>query len=235
MGRYHHGARPLDTYRPRRPRRVRARANPHPHRRGPRAPRRTARASAASQSSPHTRKRRPFAGATRASQSARSRAPTMSVRVRFRGSPARLFAVRATFGRMSETRPNSAATVRTFTISTPVQACRLRRDDLRQLYRIIQERQNDHRQTVLAHLSQLPTESADEFETRRTRVANAFVTTVNITLARSKEVITDSSEHFVTSENLPDNIVTVFFSTIAGPSANWYSRTAAATPRDTTS
>jgi hypothetical protein len=99
-----------------------------------------------------------------------------------------------------------------------VQACRLRRDDLRQLYRIIQERQNDHRQTVLAQLAQQPTETAEQFETRRTRVANAFVITANITLA-SKEVITDSSEHFVTSENLPDNIVTVFFSTIAGPSA----------------
>jgi len=71
---------------------------------------------------------------------------------------------------------------------------------------------------VLGQLTQLPTESAEQFETRRTRVANAFVTTVNITLA-SSEIITDSSEHFVTSENVPDNIVTVFFTTIAGPSA----------------
>jgi len=118
---------------------------------------------------------------------------------------------------MSET-TNPAATLRTFTISTPVRACRLRRDDLRQLYRIIQERQTDHRQMVLGQLAQLPTESAEQFETRRSRVANAFVTTVNITLA-SGEIITDSSEHFVNSENLPDNIVTVFFTTIAGPGA----------------
>jgi hypothetical protein len=50
---------------------------------------------AASRNSPRTRKKRRFAGATRASQSARSRAPTMSARVRFRGSPPR-FCVRAT-------------------------------------------------------------------------------------------------------------------------------------------
>jgi hypothetical protein len=118
----------------------------------------------------------------------------------------------------SESRSNGPATVRTFTVSKPVRACRLRRHDLRHLYRIIQERQNEHRQTVLSQLSQLPRESAEQFEIRRARVADAFVTTVNITLA-SKEVITESSEHFVVSENLPDNIVTVFFTTIAGPSA----------------
>jgi DNA invertase Pin-like site-specific DNA recombinase len=49
-----------------------------------RAKARTASASAASRSSPRTRKKRPSAGATRASQCARSRAPTMSVPVRFR-------------------------------------------------------------------------------------------------------------------------------------------------------
>jgi hypothetical protein len=117
---------------------------------------------------------------------------------------------------MSETGSNPTATVRTFTVSMPVRACRLRRDDLRNLYRIIQERQSEHRQTVLTQLVQLPTESAEQFEARRAKVANAFVTTVNITLA-NKEVITDSSEHFLASENLPDNIVTVYFTTIAGP------------------
>jgi hypothetical protein len=82
----------------------------------------------------------------------------------------------------------------------------------------MQERQIEHREIFLNQLARLPTESPEQFETRRARVANAFVTTVNITLA-NKEIMTDSSEHFVATENLPDNIVTVFFTTIAGPSA----------------
>jgi hypothetical protein len=70
---------------------------------------------------------------------------------------------------MSETGSNPTATVRTFTVSMPVRACRLRRDDLRNLYRIIQERQSEHRQTVLTQLVQLPTESAEQFEARRAK------------------------------------------------------------------
>jgi hypothetical protein len=123
----------------------------------------------------------------------------------------------ATFLRMSDSRPNTPAP-RTFTVTTSVKACRLRREDLAFLYRIINERQIEHRQTVLNQLAQQPTESTEQFETRRARVTNAFVTTVNITLA-NKEVVTGSDEQFVASQNLPHNIVTVFYTTIAGPSA----------------
>jgi hypothetical protein len=65
--------------------RVRARAYPHPYRRGPGppAPRRTGKASAESPSSPRTSSRKRFGGATKGSQCAQSPAATMSMRVRF--------------------------------------------------------------------------------------------------------------------------------------------------------
>ena len=50
-----------------------------------RAPRRPAKVSAASRSSPRTRSRKRFTGAIRARPCARTRAPTTSARVRFRG------------------------------------------------------------------------------------------------------------------------------------------------------
>ena len=65
-------------------------------------------------------------------------------------------------------------------------------------------------------LAQQPAESAEQFHERRARVANAFVTTVNVT-GSNNEVVSGSGEHFLASENIPDNILTVFYTTIAGP------------------
>ena len=74
---------------------------------------------------------------------------------------------------MSETKPNPAPPVRTFTTSAPIKACRLRRDDLARLYRIINERQIEYGQIFVNQvLAQLPTESPDQFKERQTRVAN---------------------------------------------------------------
>jgi hypothetical protein len=65
-------------------------------------------------------------------------------------------------------------------------------------------------------LAQQPNETSEEFAARQTRVLNAFVTTVNITGANN-EVVSGSGEHFLASENIPDNLLTVFFTTTAGP------------------
>jgi hypothetical protein len=116
---------------------------------------------------------------------------------------------------MSETNP---IPVRTFTTTSPIKACRLRRDDLARLYRIINERQVEYGQILLNQLAQQPEESPDQFEERRARVANAFITTVNLTGANN-EIVSGSGEHFLASENIPDNILTVFYTTLAGPNS----------------
>src|SRR5271165_3917883 len=97
---------------------------------------------------------------------------------------------------MSETKPNPIL-VRTFTTTSPIRACRLRRDDLKRLYRII----ND---------------PLEQFQERRVRVANSFTTTVNVT-GTNQEVVTGQQESFFDTTNIPDNILTVFYTTMAGP------------------
>jgi hypothetical protein len=120
---------------------------------------------------------------------------------------------------MSDPKPNPPPSVRTFTTSAPIKACRLRRDDLARLYRIINDRQIEYGQTFVNKvLAQQPSETPDQFRERQARVANAFVTTVNVT-GSNKEVISGSGEHFLASDNIPDNIVTVFYTTVAGPNA----------------
>jgi hypothetical protein len=120
---------------------------------------------------------------------------------------------------MSETKPDLPAPVRTFTITAPIKACRLRRDDLVRLYTIINDRQVEYGQMLVNQvLAQQPTESREQFQERRARVQNAFVTTVNITGANN-EIVTGSGETFLASRNIPDNILTVFYTTLAGPNA----------------
>ena len=120
---------------------------------------------------------------------------------------------------MSDPKPNPPPSVRTFTTSAPIKACRLRREDLARLYRIINDRQTEYGQTFVTQvLAQQPAETPEQFQERRTRVANAFVTTVNIT-GSNNEIVSGSGENFLASENIPENILTVFYTTIGGPSA----------------
>jgi len=118
---------------------------------------------------------------------------------------------------MNDTSPNSAH-VRTFTTTSPIEACRLRLDDLKRLYRIINDRQIEYSQTVLGRLAQLSTETSEQFQERRNRVANSFVTTINIT-GDNNEIVSGSGESFLSAGNIPEKILTIFYTTIAGPSA----------------
>jgi hypothetical protein len=136
-----------------------------------------------------------------------------------RGKVSGIFPDRATVVRMSETKPNPTPRARTFTTTAPIEACRLRRDDLARLYRIINDRQIEYGQMFVDQvLAQLPTESSEQFQERRARVKNSFVTTVNVT-GSNNEIVSGSGEHFLASGNIPDSILTVFYTTIAGPNA----------------
>jgi len=106
---------------------------------------------------------------------------------------------------------------RNFSTTSPITACRLRRGDMRRLYGLINERQVEYGKTVLDQLAQQPNESPDQFNARKTSVARAFVTTVSVT-GSNGEVITGEVEEFLDSINIPAKILTVFYSTVTGPS-----------------
>ncbi|WP_157379967.1 hypothetical protein [Burkholderia ubonensis] len=107
---------------------------------------------------------------------------------------------------------------RNFSSSIPIAACRLRKGDLKLLYRILNEKQNEYRDKVISKLSQLPTESQADFEARKSNVRNAFVTSVTIT-GTNEESLTGNSEDFFDSSSIPTFIRSVFYSTQSVPSA----------------
>lgn len=120
---------------------------------------------------------------------------------------------------MNQTTANPPAPRRTFTTNAPIKSCRLRREDLGRLYKIINDRQIEYGQFFSQSiLAKQPNESAEDFAARQARVLNAFVTTVNITGANN-EIVSGSGEQFLASGNLPDKLLTVFFTTTAGPNA----------------
>lgn len=112
----------------------------------------------------------------------------------------------------------TSTSVRTFTTNAPLAACRLRREDLQRLYRIINDRQIEYGKEVVSQLGQQPNESVEQFEARKERVGSAFYTTVNVT-GRHNEIVSGSGEAFLAGENMPEEIVTVYYTTAAAPLA----------------
>jgi hypothetical protein len=117
---------------------------------------------------------------------------------------------------MTDSTNSPAAAARLFTATFSIPSCRFRTDDLVRIYNIINERQIEYGATVVALLYKLPDETPETFEARRQRVSRSFYTTVNVTGANN-EVVTGSGVEFLTSVNIPEDIRTVYFSTIHGP------------------
>jgi hypothetical protein len=109
---------------------------------------------------------------------------------------------------------------RNFDTTWPIVACRMRRDDLKRLYTLINERQVEYGKIVLAALIQTHDETVEQFQQRRQRVSQAFVTTVSAT-GTDGEVVTGQGEDFLNSVNIPEQIRTVFYSTETGPTVTF--------------
>ena len=107
---------------------------------------------------------------------------------------------------------------RNFTTRYPIPACRLKRDGLKRLYQIVNEKQKEYRDKVVGQLSQLPGETEPEFLARKQRVIDAFVTSVTIT-GSNDEVLTGNSEQIFDDINLPSRMKSVFYSTQSVPNA----------------
>jgi len=114
------------------------------------------------------------------------------------------------------TNPNEAW--RNFTVTSPIGACKVTREDLKRLYRLINEKQIEHRDRVIARLSQTEQETQEAFNTRVQLVRNAFITTLKITGANG-QVVTGHGENIFDSPLLPERIVSISYDTSFSPTA----------------
>jgi hypothetical protein len=105
---------------------------------------------------------------------------------------------------------------RNFTVASPIAACKLGRADLKRLYRLINEKQIEHRDRLIAKLFKTDTETTEQFLERLRQVRNAFITTVRII---NGEVITGHGEDFFDSPLLPERILSISYDTSFGPTA----------------
>ncbi len=98
----------------------------------------------------------------------------------------------------------------------PIAASRLRRGDLRRLYKLINDKQIEYRDKFMPVLQQQPNETLEVFEARKKRVYNSFVTSMTIHTT-SDAMLHGNNEPFLEEANLPDRIRSIFFSTASVP------------------
>lgn len=100
----------------------------------------------------------------------------------------------------------------------PIAACRLSADDLKRLYRLINEKQVELGKRLVAGLYATPQESAEQFKSRTATVQNAFITTVTVT-GKNGEVVSGHGEAFFDSPLLPERIQAIAYDTGFTPNA----------------
>jgi hypothetical protein len=107
---------------------------------------------------------------------------------------------------------------RNYSTKVPIPAFRVKRDELKRLYQIINSKQLEYRNRMLATLVKTTSESDDEFEARKEKVHNAFVTSVTAT-GPNDETVTGNSDNFFDSSSFPEHLKSIFFSTQTVPQA----------------
>lgn len=119
---------------------------------------------------------------------------------------------------MADIFPSAPQDWRNFTTKFPIGSCRLKREDLKKIYRIINDRQKEYRDRILATLNQQEGESESELSRRREYVAEYFVLSVTVS-ADSGEVLTGNREEIFDDSNFPGRIKNIFYSTQSVPEA----------------
>lgn len=107
---------------------------------------------------------------------------------------------------------------RNYTTKVPIAAFRMKRDDLKRLYQIINNKQVEYRDKLLGNLFKVPPESDEGFAERKLKVHDAFVTSVSVT-GLDGEIVTGNNEAFFESPNVPEQLRSVFISTKSVPQA----------------
>ena len=102
----------------------------------------------------------------------------------------------------------------------PIAASRLKRDDLKRLYKIINDKQIEYRDRFMPILQRQPNEFLEVFEARKKRVFDLFVTSMTIHTSNDA-VLHGNNETFLEETNFPDEIWSIFFSTSWYPMQFW--------------
>ena len=95
---------------------------------------------------------------------------------------------------------------------SPIRACALEEGDLARLFDLINEKQGEIEAEVLPLIVKQPTETDEQFASRRLTVKNSFTTLVSIIGANGK-TLTGNSRDIFDSPLLPERIVSVLFNT----------------------
>jgi hypothetical protein len=107
---------------------------------------------------------------------------------------------------------------RNFGTRFPIAACRMKPEDMKALYRLIDDRQVLYRDKIVAVQSQQPYETPQGFEERRKKVQNAYVTSVTITM-KNGELLTGNNREIFDAVAFWEQVRSVFFSTQSVPQA----------------
>jgi hypothetical protein len=121
--------------------------------------------------------------------------------------------------------------LRNFQWKSPIPACKLDREDIKRLYRIIDDKQTEDRDYLVNYILQLqPNESPADFDARKDRVRDACRTTITVTGTRNNEAVVGHGEGFLDSSIIPEKIATIYFDTqtrftalLNIPRTNWAS------------
>ncbi|MGP0061199.1 MAG: hypothetical protein ACLPID_18155 [Beijerinckiaceae bacterium] len=119
---------------------------------------------------------------------------------------------------MADNIPKAPEGWRNFSDKVPLAAMVLRKGDLKKLYKIINDKQIEFRDRFMPVLALQPNEPPDEFEARKKRLYDSFVTSMTIHRLNG-EYLHGNNEAFLGEDNLPDRIRSIFFTTSTVPAA----------------
>jgi hypothetical protein len=119
---------------------------------------------------------------------------------------------------MTEEAPSTPSQWRNFHTRVPIKACRLRSDDFKRLYRLIDQRQKEYRDKAVQLLFRQEKETEEEFVQKKKRITDAFVVSVTIA-GENGELLTGNREEVFDELNLPSEIKSILYSTQSVPNA----------------
>lgn len=123
---------------------------------------------------------------------------------------------------------SGTASWRHYAIRAPISACLIQQEDLKRLYDIISEKQQEEATKILGLLVKQVSETDAQFEQRKVNVRNVYVTLVTIN-APNGEAVTGNTRAVFDSASVPERIVSVLIDTANGPKSlgitppNWAS------------
>jgi len=107
---------------------------------------------------------------------------------------------------------------RNYSTKVPIPAFRIKREELKRLYGMIDSKQLEYRDKIVANLSKLPSETDQDFTARKQKVYGAFVTSVTAT-SLDDEMLHGNNSAFFESSTFPERLKSILISTRTVPQA----------------